>query len=338
MSDLLSVGSSADPWFDGDRAVHAASAASRPRHHPGRDGPRVSSAPGLPGGRALVLVAPDRGPGRRGVYHRVVASIGRRGRSCPAAIASCLASGPPHAASSGRRQPPQCRRRIWTPIARLRGLGLRAGVRAPAARGRLRRARRPCRHRARPARPGIAGASQNAARWWRSAAPLPVRPAPMTTRSNRSGRCGMGPPSGIEPRSSRPYAACADAGPLPMIDRLLGQAEVARSPPAHLDDHQRGRRPGIDRDEVQLVSPDMDVPTEDRPAGCLERCRDVGLSAASPARCASVRPCGRGGSDDIARSSGGALTRPVSVPAPGLTRRRTPACRGRPDRTSPRRP
>ena len=55
-----------------------------------------------------------------------------------------------------------------------------------------------------------------------------------------------------------------------MIDGLLRQAEVAASPPADLDDHERGRRARVDRHEIELVATDMDVPGQDGPTGFRE--------------------------------------------------------------------
>ncbi len=57
---------------------------------------------------------------------------------------------------------------------------------------------------------------------------------------------------------------------LAMIDGLLRQAEVADPAPANLDDHQRRRRPRVDRYEIELVTTDMDVPGQDGPAGFRE--------------------------------------------------------------------
>lgn len=58
----------------------------------------------------------------------------------------------------------------------------------------------------------------------------------------------------------------SEVGPLPPVQCLVGESEVAPAAPADLDDHELGRRPGIDRHEVQLASPGPDVPGEDRPA------------------------------------------------------------------------
>jgi hypothetical protein len=68
----------------------------------------------------------------------------------------------------------------------------------------------------------------------------------------------------------------ADSRPLAMIDRLLGQAEVAAVTPADLDDDERRRWTRVDRHEIELVTADMDVPGQDGPtsfrqARCDER-------------------------------------------------------------------
>jgi hypothetical protein len=56
-------------------------------------------------------------------------------------------------------------------------------------------------------------------------------------------------------------------GALAMVDALLGGAEGARSPPTDLDDHELTRRTRIDRDDVELCAPGVDLAGEDRPAG-----------------------------------------------------------------------
>src|SRR6476469_4725302 len=55
--------------------------------------------------------------------------------------------------------------------------------------------------------------------------------------------------------------------PLPVIDALLCQTETARRPPAHFDDDERARRTRVDRHEIELMAPDMDVPGQDGPTG-----------------------------------------------------------------------
>jgi hypothetical protein len=58
----------------------------------------------------------------------------------------------------------------------------------------------------------------------------------------------------------------ADARALPVVDGLFGQAEVTTGPPADLDGDQLARRSRVDRHEIQLVTADVDVPRQDRPA------------------------------------------------------------------------
>ena len=55
-----------------------------------------------------------------------------------------------------------------------------------------------------------------------------------------------------------------------MVHGLLGQAKFPGSAKADLDDHEIARRSRIDRDDVQLGTPDPDLATEDRPAGSGE--------------------------------------------------------------------
>jgi len=65
----------------------------------------------------------------------------------------------------------------------------------------------------------------------------------------------------------------AEMRALPMVQALLGHAEVAPPAPADLDDDQLGRRPGIDRDDVQLAAADVNVAGEEPPAGGQQRPR-----------------------------------------------------------------
>src|ERR1700690_1031901 len=54
------------------------------------------------------------------------------------------------------------------------------------------------------------------------------------------------------------------------VERLLAQTECPAGPPADLDHDQRRRRPGVDREEIHLVSPEPEVPAEHAPAGGRE--------------------------------------------------------------------
>ena len=75
----------------------------------------------------------------------------------------------------------------------------------------------------------------------------------------------------------RPYAAARIRDSLPVVHGLLCQAVVTAGPPAHLDDDQRGRRTGIDRHDVDLVTADVDVPGQDSPAAGGQAVGDEGL-------------------------------------------------------------
>ena len=78
-----------------------------------------------------------------------------------------------------------------------------------------------------------------------------------------------------------------------MVDRLLGEAEVPAGPPADLDDHQRRGRTGVDRDEVELVATDVDVPGQDGPTQVPETRSDECLGGiAGPLCCRSRRIAG----------------------------------------------
>lgn len=64
-----------------------------------------------------------------------------------------------------------------------------------------------------------------------------------------------------EPIGGGPYVE-----PFPGIDGLLRQPERTAGAPANLDGHEHPGRARVDRDQVQLITPDVDVPPEDRPA------------------------------------------------------------------------
>src|SRR5206468_8137272 len=66
----------------------------------------------------------------------------------------------------------------------------------------------------------------------------------------------------------------------------------ARRPPAHFDDDERARRTRVDRHEIELVTPDMDVPGQDGPTGLeqsAEHQRFGGVTCLL-----SARPCRSG--------------------------------------------
>lgn len=82
-----------------------------------------------------------------------------------------------------------------------------------------------------------------------------------------------------------------DADPLPGIDGLLRQPEGATGTPANLHRDKHPGRAGIDRDQVQFMAADVDVPPEDRPTGGRQAIGDQlfggisGLLGIGPHRC-----------------------------------------------------
>ncbi len=98
-----------------------------------------------------------------------------------------------------------------------------------------------------------------------------------------------------QPGAIRELAAVDQAGhagpqsrSLPMVERLLGEAVVRPPPPSHLHDDRSTRRPGVDRDEVELRPPDVDVAARTRQPRAVRRSA-TRRSAAEPARWAGVR-------------------------------------------------
>jgi len=85
-------------------------------------------------------------------------------------------------------------------------------------------------------------------------------------------------------RNDRP-GSVAEVAALPEVDGLLGESERARPSGPDLDDHEAGRRARVDREDVQLVMADADIPGEDRPALLGQPFGDEGLGAvADPLR------------------------------------------------------
>jgi hypothetical protein len=74
-----------------------------------------------------------------------------------------------------------------------------------------------------------------------------------------------------------PRGCFADTAPLSEVDGLLGEAEGTTRPEADLNDHEPRRRARVDRHEIELMTTDMDVPGEDRPALLRQSFRDEGL-------------------------------------------------------------
>jgi hypothetical protein len=83
-------------------------------------------------------------------------------------------------------------------------------------------------------------------------------------------------PVGKQPPDRRP-----EMRPLPMVETLVGEAEVAPSAPAHLDDDELARRPMVDGDDVQLAPADPDIPSKDEPAIGRQAIRDEALGGIS---------------------------------------------------------
>lgn len=85
--------------------------------------------------------------------------------------------------------------------------------------------------------------------------------------------------------------------PLAPVERLLGQTVIPPRPPADLNEHDTGRRPRIERHEVDLLAADPDVAGQDRPAerdeplGCEHLSGIAGpLCRRAPARSTIVHP------------------------------------------------
>src|SRR4051794_29148379 len=78
-----------------------------------------------------------------------------------------------------------------------------------------------------------------------------------------------------------PEARVAKGPALSPADRLLGQPELAAAPPSHFHDDELARRPRIDGDEIELASPDPDVPPEDAPSRGRQPCLDEVLRRVS---------------------------------------------------------
>ena len=84
-----------------------------------------------------------------------------------------------------------------------------------------------------------------------------------------------------QPVSDQARDRSTKLGSLAVVHRFLGQAEVPARPPAHFDDHEGARRPRVDRDQVELSPPDVDLPGEDRPPGVCQAPRDAILGGVS---------------------------------------------------------
>ena len=98
----------------------------------------------------------------------------------------------------------------------------------------------------------------------------------------------------------------AQVAALAVVERLLGEPEVAPAAPADLDDDQDRRRTRVDRHEIELMATDMDVPGQDGPARFAQSCGNELLSGVT--RQLSSCPTGCGAStvhavDDPTRPS-----------------------------------
>ena len=161
-------------------------------------------------------------------------------------------------------------------------------------------------------------------RWWRTLG-RPSGPGSMATRSTRSGSAGQARPSGSEPASRSAPDGPPERRPLAPVERLLREPEVPAAAPAHLHDHQLGRRPGVHRHDVQLVPAQAQVPGEDRPARGLEPDGDQPLAGVpDPLRRRRPGPFhrqehGPGGSPPAYLGAGRAC-RPRACYRPGMRR------------------
>jgi hypothetical protein len=77
-----------------------------------------------------------------------------------------------------------------------------------------------------------------------------------------------------------------------VVERLLGETEVAPAAPANLDDHEGRRGARVNRHEIELVATDMDVPGQDGPARIAQSSGNELLGGVT--RQLSGRPTGRG--------------------------------------------
>ena len=157
-----------------------------------------------------------------------------------------------------------------------------------------------------------------------------------TTRSIRARPPpGSGSAVGQGARRGEASERRPEVAPLPPVECLLGEPEVAPRAPADLDQDDRPGWPRVERDQVDLLAPEPDVPSEDRPAeghevvgdqvlggipGALHRRPTRSWSALHPASLAA--PAYPGVSRDRPRPNGGcvgasALRSSAPVPSAG---------------------
>src|SRR5919204_2491852 len=114
-----------------------------------------------------------------------------------------------------------------------------------------------------------------------------------------------------------------ERAPLSPIDRLLGEPKVTAAATADLDDHDRAGRPRIDRDQIEFIATDADVPPEDRPASGDERIDDEPLRLVAPTTsgCDGHETGWRDGLNRhlsrVCRMPGGDRPKPMDEPRPG---------------------
>jgi len=91
-----------------------------------------------------------------------------------------------------------------------------------------------------------------------------------------------------EPRHGSPQTQL-----LAPVERLLADAEVPAGAPPDLDHNELPGRAGIDRHEIQLISPDPDLPREHRPTRLGEPIGDQLLSRITVSLCGGAlrHPC-----------------------------------------------
>jgi hypothetical protein len=73
----------------------------------------------------------------------------------------------------------------------------------------------------------------------------------------------VGEPAAVEEAERR----IAEPPPLAPVERLFGDPEVTSRPPADLDCNERRGRSGVDGNDVELATTDVDVAGKDRPPG-----------------------------------------------------------------------
>ena len=91
----------------------------------------------------------------------------------------------------------------------------------------------------------------------------PVGPTIDRDQVHAYGQIRQPAPVGQDAAHGQLARRAAERVPLPVVDGLLGQPEVASVPPPDLHEHERRRLRGVDGEDVHLV--------RGRPAGCVRR-------------------------------------------------------------------